>query len=736
MNTAQQKLDSERITYRVDFPESMNSELVRAWFRQVGAGLYTGSDLRAHPSVVFEALGTSYSTNHLVTLPWQDKENLVHQLQEVVHGVSVTPLDARPVRNITYADEYDVTNPDLLLPLDDADVKMRWISILAAMGNLADNEELLLQWVVRPLDYTELPSSTPTMFDLLKFRYKLHDDKKETASREAKNSEPSFAVSLRVGAVASTESRARHLVHTLYSRVSGNHGFHKVTGVRQPKLIEAVKHASSPRFYDSRLTTSELVALVGWPLGDQSVIGVSRDAVRHRAPNASVLSSRSPEITNGGGITIGTSTVAGRESTIAIDYTSLTMHAHIGGTNGSGKTTVMSNMARQAMEDGHGAIVLDPKGDLFTAIIDNVPPHRYDDVIVIDFTDGARPVGFNVLEQGDHHTVIDELVDLFEHKYGDKGVYFRQLMYHGLQTIAELGDLTFNDLLPLIAPRDPEEEKWARKMTDRVNDRELQRFWKTWWADPKRYESSKSTTNRIWQLTARPETRYMLGQSKSSFYMDDVIRHNKILLVNLSGVAEGTTEMIGTMLFNSIWSSAQRIPANLSNLVFMDEFHMFTDLPLGFDEVQAMARKYKLNLITATQYPDQMKRELQQAILNNARNKIILNCEGDTARFWARFFASGISESDIGNLPDYVSMTRLKTPVGMSAPFTMKTLRPPKPYGSKFTVAKMSMERYGRSVEEIRAEEDRRRDVGRGRRKLTDEEGLRIKLNEEDGDEK
>lgn len=727
---SQEELDSNRRTYKVEFPHDANPDKMLAWFRQMGAGLYTAESRRAKPSITFETVGTAYETSHYMLVPWQDAEHLVQQLHGHAQGVSATHLDnGRPRIRWSYASEYDMTDPDVHLPLE-KDAKSRWLSILNSMTGLVDDEALMVQWVVRPIKYKELPSSVPVFFRPRRGRYEAEEDKQVIAKREAKNAEPNFAVSLRIAARAETDARAHYLVMNMYKRLAGDRGFVPARHVNQDRLLEAVTYAHTPRYYLSRLTAEELMALVGWPLGSDPVVGVSRDAVRHRAPTSAVLSSRSPLIEHGGGIVLGTSTDAGRERTVAVDYEGLTMHAFVGGASGSGKTSVMANMARQAIEDNHGVIVLDPKGDIFTEVIDNIPRERWKDVIVMDFTDGAKPVGFNILEQGDHRTVIDELVGLFEHKYNDSGVYFRQLMFHGLQTLAEVGGLTFNDLPVLIAPRDTDEERWSKRITSSVKDQELQRFWTAWWKDPKRYDNARSTTNRIWQLIARPETRYMLGQSTSSFQMDDVIRENKILLVNMFGVAGDAAEMLGTILFNSIWSSAQRIPVDRSNLVLMDEFHMFTDVPIGFDEVQALARKYKLSLITATQYPEQLKHEQQQAILNNARNKIILNSEGETARFWGRFFTNGVTDTDISNLPRYIAMTRLHTPSGMSAPFTMKTLAPRKALGSRVGVAKLSMETYGRSVADITTEQDMRR--GTGERKMSPQEALRWKLEQED----
>lgn len=730
----QHDLDKRRRTYRIDFPSTGDSQRIKAWFRQVGTGLYTERGYSAHPAIAFETVGTSYGTRHYMTVPWMDAEHLVQQLHGLAHGVSANYLESgRPKMPWNYAAEFDLTRPDELLPLDEHDSKMRWIAILNSMSSLVGDEAVMIQYIVRPLSFDEVKPKPMSTFDLLRFRFAPQQDQRIIESREAKSAEPSFAIALRIAAHANTESRASHLVNIVYGRIAGDRGF-KRANVRPDLVLDAATHARSPREYHSRLTASELTALVSWPLGNESVIGLSRDSARHRAPSASVLTTRDQIIAEGGGIKLGTSTVAGREQTVALDYNSLTMHGFFGGGSGSGKTTAMSMLARQVIDDGKGLILLDPKGDLFREVSEHIPRSRYNDVVVIDFTNGLRPVGFNILEQGDPRTVVDELVDLFQHKYRENGVYFRDVMFHGLSTLAELG-LTFNDLRTIVMPRNDEELKWSQTITSQVVDRELQRYWRDWWAmkEKDRLDRARPIANRIWQLTSRRESRYMLGQAKSGFYMDDIIRGNKILLVNVSGVAGETAEIIGTLLFNAIWSSAQRVSAMNENFLLMDEFHMFSDIPFGFDEMLAMARKFKLCVYTATQYTEQLTRDQENAIFNNARNKVILTSEYKEASTWARFFGGDIRQEDISNLPEHVAMTRLKTPSGMSPAFTMKTLAPIRPYYSSRDVAKLSMERHGRSVADIEAEEEARRMLPTGR-KLSDQEALQWKLNQEDGD--
>ena len=71
-------------------------------------------------------------------------------------------------------------------------------------------------------------------------------------------------------------------------------------------------------------------------------------------------------------------------------------HLYIVGKSGSGKSTVLFNLA---MHDicGGGVAVIDPHGDFAEAIIDAIPPERTHEVCYFNVADTEYPVGFNPL---------------------------------------------------------------------------------------------------------------------------------------------------------------------------------------------------------------------------------------------------------------------------------------------------------------------------------------------------
>ena len=83
------------------------------------------------------------------------------------------------------------------------------------------------------------------------------------------------------------------------------------------------------------------------------------------------------------------------------------LHTILIGPTGSGKSTAMLNLILSDINAGRGVLVIDPKYDLVNDVLERIPPHRQNDVVVIDPA-SPNPVGFNPLAVG--HDADKELV--------------------------------------------------------------------------------------------------------------------------------------------------------------------------------------------------------------------------------------------------------------------------------------------------------------------------------------
>jgi hypothetical protein len=312
--------------------------------------------------------------------------------------------------------------------------------------------------------------------------------------------------------------------------------------------------------------------------------------------------------------------------------------------------------------------------------------------------------------------VVDELSAVVTNIYGDhSGVYTPMILHFGLHALAETPGHSLIDLPLLLSPQSTEEEAWREEIVSSLKNRDVKQFWRRY-LDDKNKESARMAApvhNRIWQLTVRPEIRNVIGQSRSSFTFEDVLSNRKILLVNLAGVRVGetTASIMGTLLMNALWSAVRSTPSRRPCFVYLDEFQDVINLPIGAADMLAKARGFGLGMVLAHQGLDQLAkvRGLEQAVLTNARTKVVFQTSASDARTMQREFGRLVDEQDFLTLGRYEAIARIATGDGVSQPTTMRALPPSKPTGTAEAVRAASRSRYGRQVAEVEAEIDARR---------------------------
>jgi len=361
--------------------------------------------------------------------------------------------------------------------------------------------------------------------------------------------------------------------------------------------------------------------------------------------------------------------------------------------------------------------VLEGKGGdeaLFQRCLMRVPPERRDDVIVMDVTDTEYPVGFNILTEGQPRVVVEELCALFDYLYREtRGVWTREVLYHGLSTLAASPGCTFPDLAPLLMPMHEGEAAWRDHLIDAVTDRELQHFWHRFQEQPSASQVRfvQPVLDRIWMLNARPEIRHIIGQSQSSFTMREVVSDGRVLLINLARLGRETASLAGTLIINALWRAVLATPPKKPMFLYLDEFQDFLQLPLDPGDMFAKARAFGLGITAAHQELGQLPIDLRQAVLANARSKVVFQCAADDARVFAREFGRSVTDDDFMYLDQYSVLMRLATLDGVSQPVTGLTYPPSPLSGVDQEVRVRSRQRYGRPLAEVEAAITARRTV-------------------------
>ncbi|MBD2828147.1 TraM recognition domain-containing protein [Streptomyces globisporus] len=710
--------DTGRVPYRLTFPSDLAAAQVVEWIRRISGTIHTGPRrLAGVPSIVFEVWADERGIIHRLLVPKEQERFIVPQLRTLVPGITVTPDTEEPAHDWTTAVELGHTNPSRTLDVEGTVPS----SLLTGMTSLGRGESLLLQWVVSPAVRQRPPAqgrevhSThySVMGQLLGSSKSAGKD--EINDRRTKLNEPNFIGVLRLAARGRNKRHAMSLLTPLRDTlrsVGGQFNGFKKRLVPEGSVIKRVTQASSPALYPAQVSASELASLVAWPVGGAHFVGLPRARTRQLPATAAIPRS---------GVVLALSTFPEqKDRPLALGVRQSTQHMQIVGPTDSGKTTLLSNIGVQAMEAGRGLVLIESKGDLFKALRDRVPRHRLQDVVLLDVTDTDYPVGFNIL-QGSPYVVASDIQRLFDHLYPQdaRGVRVRQGFYHLILTLLMSRNattpMTFADIGALAVPRADQAEFSDNLIRGVSHVEELAGWWQDITNMPRTQRDSyfQPIVDRTWQLNNRRSIRNIIGQSNSTVDLREVIRGNKILLVNLGRGTEGkdTAGLVGSLLLNAIWSAVQGGAANPSNptTLILDEFQDFINLPIAPADMFAQARSMGLAMTVAHQHLSQLSRELQDATQNNARSTVAFQTSADEARHFARQFGRSVSDEDFMNLGKYEVLMRLATTEGVSSPVTGKTLPPIEPTGFAVEVQRLSRERYARPVAEVEAEISTRR---------------------------
>ncbi|WP_091437424.1 hypothetical protein [Geodermatophilus poikilotrophus] len=133
-------------------------------------------------------------------------------------------------------------------------------------------------------------------------------------------------------------------------------------------------------------------------------------------------------------------------------------------------------------------------------------------------------------------------------------------------------------------------------------------------------------------------------------------------------------------------------------------------LPIDPESILAEARGFGLGMTLAHQHLKQLPTELREAVLANARTKVVFQTTAHDAAIFSREFGVGVTDKDLMHLGKYEALARVATGDGVSAPLTLTATEPAKSAETAKWVRYVSRQNYGRPVEEVvREMEERRR---------------------------
>lgn len=375
---------------------------------------------------------------------------------------------------------------------------------------------------------------------------------------------------------------------------------------------------------------------------------------------------------------------------------------YIVGKTGTGKSSLLANMAISDIKQGNGLAVIDPHGDMAETLLSHIPENRVQDVIYFNPSDIEHPIGFNPLSSVSsdiHYLVVSGLISVFKKIYSEFwGPRLEHILRHSFYTLLEYPGGTLLDIPNLLTNDD-----FRKHVLTYVKHEPVRTFWFNEFAKYSawlRSEAIAPILNKMSQFLTNLPLRNIVGQPQTSFKFREIMDQGKILIVNLSKgkIGEDNSSLLGsmftTMIFLAAMSRANTSEENRRPFYFyVDEFHNF--MTLSFANILSEARKYGLNLVFAHQYIRQLPEQIRDAVFGNVGTMITFRVGIDDAQYLKKEFFPPFDEIDLMNLPNYHLYIKLMINGVTSSPFSGTTLPIPTVVHSlKDKIIELSRMRY------------------------------------------
>ncbi|OJI08023.1 hypothetical protein BK005_01625 [bacterium CG10_37_50] len=421
-------------------------------------------------------------------------------------------------------------------------------------------------------------------------------------------------------------------------------------------------------------------------------------------------------LVSSGGVVLGTNVFRQEEKEVHLGDDDRRRHLYLIGQTGTGKSTLLLNLALQDIKAGRGLCLIDPHGDLVNKILSFISPERADDVIVFDPGDLARPLGLNMLEYDltkpeEKTFIVNEMQSIFNQLFSKEtmGPMFEKYMRNALLLLME--DAKTEPATLMEMPRIFSDAEFRTRKLARITNPTVIDFW-TKEAPKTTGESGLANmgpyiTSKFDNFISNDYLRPIIGQTKSAFNFRTVMDDGKILLVNLSKgkIGDLNSSLLGMIITGRILLAALA-RENIAEkdrrdfYLYIDEFQNYTTDSIA--TILSEARKYRLSLTVAHQFISQLKDNIREAIFGNVGNLISFRVGTTDTEVLAKHFTPTFSEKDLTELENLSAAAKILVHGEPATPFSLRFHWPTG--GSELRAEKLkelSRLSYGQDLAEI-----------------------------------
>lgn len=356
-----------------------------------------------------------------------------------------------------------------------------------------------------------------------------------------------------------------------------------------------------------------------------------------------------------------------------IKYDDRFFHIYAIGKTGTGKSTLLETLIAQDVRSGDGFAFVDPHGDLAERLVNSgdIPNVTY-----LNVPDHTQPYGWNPLRHvaaERRALVAGGILEVFRTMWPEAwGVRMEHILRNALLALLEQPSATLPDILRLLR-----DKHFRRTVASRVSHEPVRTYWtKEFRPVP---EFIAPVENKVGAFLADPAVFRILVEPKEPISFRRIMDEGRVLLVNLAKgqIGPDSARVLGGLLVTTIGLAAfsrADTPADARRpfFLFVDEFQEYTTLSIA--SMLSELRKFRVGLVLAHQYLDQLSSDVRGAVLGNAGTVITFRIGPEDARLFAGEFGPHITALDLVGLPNREIYLKLMIDGAVSPPFSARTI--------------------------------------------------------------